>query len=129
MTPFLAFCLVHIVEYVDSKKADIRLSILAQLKKVAALKELPQHVISVQFHPNSSLLVKLLLRPAKTKKKSTKSKCETIAMQLLTAACTARIVIVGARRIAHAEGSRDVTSCHEELVYGVLEQVDLLGIF
>ena len=50
-------------------------------------------------------------------------------MQALTAACTARIVIVGARRIAHAEGSRDVTSCHEELVYGVLEQVDLLGIF
>ena len=45
MTPFLAFCLVHIAEYVDSKKADIRLSILAQLKKVAALKELPQHVL------------------------------------------------------------------------------------
>ena len=46
---------------------------------------------------------------------------------VVTCSCTARIVIVGTRRIAHAEGSRDVTSSHEELVYGVLEQVDLLN--
>lgn len=54
----------------------IRLSILAQLcfEWVS-----PTSNASVQFDPNSNLLVKLLLGPAKTKK-NTKSKCETVAM-------------------------------------------------
>ena len=38
----------------------------------------------------------------------------------------ARIVVVGTSWIAHAEGSRDVTSCHKKLVDRILEQVDLL---